>query len=289
MYSLPDLSIRQLEYLVAVDESTSWAEAAEAVGVTPSALSQGLAELERRVGVVLFERVGRRRTLHPNADVLLDHARQIIGLTIDLSRWSTRMRNADEGTISVGMIDIAAVHYFPEVLQEFRKEHPLLNFHLRVGSSQPLTQALSSGDLDLAVCVEPKELKSGLDKVPLLTETLSIYKPDRGKLESPEKWGPWVLFPESSNTRQIIEAAFKDKGSPVETVADSPQPEVLKEMVNLGIGWTVLPNVQAEAGPRPLQPSAVLSTRNLVAIIRQNAALSPAVNELLDALKKQIQ
>ena len=47
MYSLPDLSIRQLEYLVAVDESTSWAEAAEAVGVTPSALSQGLAELER--------------------------------------------------------------------------------------------------------------------------------------------------------------------------------------------------------------------------------------------------
>ena len=84
------------------------------------------------------------------------------------------MRNADEGTISVGMIDIAAVHYFPEVLQEFRKEHPLLNFHLRVGSSQPLTQALSSGDLDLAVCVEPKELKSGLDKF-LFLPKLSAY------------------------------------------------------------------------------------------------------------------
>ena len=160
MYSLPDLSIRQLEYLVAVDESTSWAEAAEAVGVTPSALSQGLAELERRVGVVLLNVSVVEERFILMHDVLLDHARQIIGLTIDLSRWSTRMRNADEGTISVGMIDIAAVHYFLRSYKNFEK-NTLTKFHLRVGSSQPLTQALSSGDLDLAVCVEPKELKSG--------------------------------------------------------------------------------------------------------------------------------
>ena len=58
MLSLPDLSIRQLEYLIAVAEENTWADASDAVGVTPSALSQGLAELERRVGVSLFDRVG---------------------------------------------------------------------------------------------------------------------------------------------------------------------------------------------------------------------------------------
>ena len=112
MLSLPDLSIRQLEYLVAVAEENTWADASDAVGVTPSALSQGLAELERRVGVPLFDRVGRRRILHPNAEIVLDHARQVISLTNDLAKWSDRTRNAHEGTIRVGMIDIAAVNYF---------------------------------------------------------------------------------------------------------------------------------------------------------------------------------
>ena len=77
MLALPDLSIRQLEYLVAIAEQPTWADAAAHVGVTPSALSQGLAELERRVGVPLFAREGRRRILHPSARVVLDHARPV--------------------------------------------------------------------------------------------------------------------------------------------------------------------------------------------------------------------
>ena len=213
MLSLPDLSIRQLEYLIAVAEENTWADASEAVGVTPSALSQGLAELERRVGVSLFDRVGRRRILHPNAEILLDHARQVISLTSDLAKWSDRMRNANEGTIRVGMIDIAAVNYFQGVLKDFRIEHPSLNFHLNVSPSRPLIDALQRGQLDIVVCIEPDYEIKGIQIEPLLTETLSIYKPGGGPLGSPNKWGPWVLFPESSNTRKIISAALKERGS----------------------------------------------------------------------------
>jgi DNA-binding transcriptional LysR family regulator len=288
MLSLPDLSIRQLEYLIAVAEENTWADASEAVGVTPSALSQGLAELERRVGVSLFDRVGRRRILHPNAEILLDHARQVISLTSDLAKWSERMRNADEGTIRIGMIDIAAVNYFQGVLKDFRNDHPSLNFHLKVSPSRPLVDALRGGQLDLIVCIEPEEKIKGIEIEPLLTETLSIYRPGGGPLGPPSEWGPWVLFPESSNTRKIISAALKERGSSVNVVADSPQPEVLKEMVNLGIGWTVLPNVQAEAGPRPLVPSSILGTRNLIVASRKNAAQSPAIISLLEALKEQL-
>jgi DNA-binding transcriptional LysR family regulator len=288
MYSLPDLSIRQLEYLIAVAEENTWADASDAVGVTPSALSQGLAELERRVGVTLFDRVGRRRMLHPNAEILLDHARQVISLTSDLAKWSERMRNADEGTIRIGMIDIAAVNYFQGVLKDFRNDHPSLNFHLKVSPSRPLVDALRGGQLDLIVCIEPEEKIKGIEIEPLLTETLSIYRPGGGPLGPPSEWGPWVLFPESSNTRKIISAALKERGSSVNVVADSPQPEVLKEMVNLGIGWTVLPNVQAEAGPRPLVPSSILGTRNLIVASRKNAAQSPAIISLLEALKEQL-
>ena len=65
--TLPNLTVQQLEYLVAVAAAPTRAAAAATVGVTPSALTQGLAELERRVGVPLFERHGRLTRLRPQA------------------------------------------------------------------------------------------------------------------------------------------------------------------------------------------------------------------------------
>jgi len=93
MQALPDLSIRQLEYLVAVSTAPSWSVAADSVGVSASALSQGLAELERRVGVPLFERNGRRRILRSGAEPVLAHARQVVALTGDLATWAERVRS----------------------------------------------------------------------------------------------------------------------------------------------------------------------------------------------------
>ena len=60
--------------------------------------------------------------------------------------------------------------------------------------------------------------------------------------------------------------------------------EVLREMVNLGLGWTVLPRHQAESGDRPLLPSKVLAKRTLVLAFRSNAAIDPAVQALSSML-----
>ncbi|MBG01753.1 MAG: hypothetical protein CL470_05730 [Acidimicrobiaceae bacterium] len=285
MGALPDLSIRQLEYLVAVADAPTWAVAAENVGVSPSALSQGLSELERRVGVPLFGKEGRRRILHPSANIVLDHARQVVSLTGDLSKWAQRTKAADEGSIRVGMIDIAATNHFPSEMQYFRSQHPDLSFHLRVEPSRPLLEMLSTGELDLTVCVEPIQEFPGITTVRLFEEKLAIYRPEGGKLGNPRNWGPWVLFPEDSHTRRIISDALIERGAPVDVVADSPQPEVLREMVNLGLGWTVLPTHQAESGDRPLIPSKILAKRTLVLAFRSNAATDPAVLALSSALQ----
>src|SRR5690606_38334689 len=129
---LPDLSIRQLEYLVAVDEAASWAKAAEIVGVSPSALSQGLAELERRLGVPLFDRESRRRQLRPAAVPVVAHARQVLGLTADLARWADRLKRGSVGRVRVGMIDAAAVVHYPDRLRSFREAHPDIELLVRV-------------------------------------------------------------------------------------------------------------------------------------------------------------
>jgi DNA-binding transcriptional LysR family regulator len=73
----------------------------------------------------------------------------------------------------------------------------------------------------------------------------------------------------------------------VEIVAESHQPEVLREMVRLGIGWTVLPITQAEREPTPLRRArrAPLTTRTLVAARRADALDNPAADRLLSRLQ----
>ena len=75
---LPNLTVQQLKYLVAAADAPTRAAAASGLGVTPSALTQGLAELERRVGLPLFERWGRHTELRPQAAAVLAHARRVV-------------------------------------------------------------------------------------------------------------------------------------------------------------------------------------------------------------------
>jgi len=282
--NLPDLSIRQLEYLVAVADAPTWAAAAAEVGVSPSALSQGLAELERRVGVALFDREGRRRVLRAGAEPVLDHARQVVALTGDLSRWAQRVRAADVGVVRIGMIDAAAVHHFPTELRRFRDAHPDLAIRLRVEPSGALFAALASGELDLVVGVAPRRRVTGVETAEVLVEQLAIYRPDARRAGPARSWGPWVLFPEGSHTRAVIVDALRAEGAPIDVIAESHQPEVLREMVQLGLGWTVLPIAQAESGDRPLRRARVLTSRSLVVGVRANAATDPAIDRLASLL-----
>ena len=281
---LPDISIRQLEYLVAVSDSPTWGVAAAEVGVSASGLSQGLAELERRIGVPLFDRVGRRRVLRSSAREVLDHARQVVALTGDLTRWAERQRAGAEGRVRLGMIDVAAVDHYASVLHRFREEHPDLELRLRVAPSGSLLDDLGAGDLDVVVCVAPAEPVRGVTTEPLLDEDLAIYRPDGRRAGPAEHWGPWVLFPAGSHTRGVIEAALRAEGAEVEVVADSHQPEVLREMVGLGMGWTVLPVVQAETGERPLRRARLLTHRELVIARREGAVIDPGASALVDVL-----
>lgn len=280
--TLPDISIRQLEYLVAIADHHTWGEAAASIGVSASALSQGLAELERRIGVDLFERDGRRRRLRPTAQPVLDHARQVVGLTGDLMAWSDRVRTARTGEVAVGMIDVAAVERYPDVLRSYMAERPDVELRLTVAPSAGLLGDVLSGRLDLAVCVEPTEAVPGIATEPLQSEPIAIYAPAGTRIGRPATWGPWVLFPDGSHTRERIIERLRDVGAPLQVVADSHQPDVIREMVALGFGWTALPE-SSEAGD-DLVRGPDLFERQLVLARRAGSVTDPAADELASRL-----
>ncbi len=283
---LPNVTVQQLEYLVAAAREPTFARAAQTVGVSASALSQGLAELERRVGLPLFESAGRGRALTHEAGSVVRYAERVLAETGELARWVAERRSGHAGPLRVGMIDVAAVDHFADALRTFRDERPDVELRLNVAPSGALLEQLSRGALDLVVCVLPQE-QAGLAVTPLREEPLAVYAPPGvrpGQLGGPESWGPWVTFPQDSRTRAITADALRRMGARFEVVAESHQPEVLAAMVRLGVGWTVLPVVQAERGPDQLTPVRELAHRTLAAVQRTGHAASPAADALLGIL-----
>ncbi|MGH1489667.1 MAG: LysR family transcriptional regulator [Acidimicrobiales bacterium] len=290
---LLNLTTHQLQYLIAVSQSPTLGDAAAKLQISQSALSQGLSELERKLGLNLFERQGRNRVLTEVGKQVVMHCERILAATRDLTIWADATAEGRQGRVRLGLIDIAAVNYFPEALIEFRAQRPDVELRLSVAPSAALTRQLMAGQLDAAVIVAPAQLDHDelvLDE--LLTEELAIYapRPDQTgarRLGPPDTWGPWVTFPPESHTRRHIARALRESGAEFEVEAESHQPEVLRQMVSLGMGWTVLPVVQAEAEPNPLirarrQP---LLTRQLVIALRRGAETEPATIELIGRLK----
>lgn len=278
------LTTQQLEYLVAIDRADTWSEAAGVVGVSPSALSQGIAELERRLGVPLFRRDGRRRVPAPDHAEVLRYAEGVVAATDDLGRWLARRRSGTTGTIRVGLIDAAATHHFRSALRRFRDEHPEVDIHLTVGPSGGLLRSLQRSELDLVGCVQPPETPPGIEVTPVLDDPLAVLAPASSTASAPSAWGPWVSFPSGSHTRRLIADALRSAGATFEVVAESHQPEVLREMVLLDLGWTVLPfgGLGSTDGLRIVEPA--LTSRRLVLARRRSAPPDRARDDLAEAL-----
>lgn len=278
------LTTQQLEYVLAIERAPTWADAAAAVGVTPSALSQGVAELERRLGVALFERAGRRRVPSRDHAEVLRYAEATVAATHDLERWLVGRRSGSTGTVRLGLIDAAATHHLRDALLRYRAARPEVELRLAVAPSAALLTQLHRAELDLAVCIRPAETPPDLVVQPLLADPLSVLAPAGSTGTRPPNWGPWVTFPEGSHSRAIIADALHGAGARFDVVAESHQPEVLREMVRLGIGWTVLPL----AGLGPVDDLRVvreaIAVRELVLARRAGAPPDPVTADLATSL-----
>jgi len=284
----PNISTAQLGYLVAITRHRTWAEAARSLGVTPSALSQGIAELERRLGVPLFAVDGRRRVPYDHTATLADCAQRVLADLDEVTRWLRAVGAGQVGRLRVGMIDIAAVHHCRDAVRRFRRDHPELAVGMTVAPTGELLDRLERNELDVVVCVDP-EGAGPFDATPLVRDDLAVYAPpgvDHGV--APGTWGPWLLFPSDSRTRTAIDRRLREIGAPLVVEMESHQPEVLVELVRLGLGWTVLPTTQAEHGAHRLtraMPEPLL-TRTISVVTRRGGATHPAVAPFMAVLPR---
>jgi DNA-binding transcriptional LysR family regulator len=239
-----NLHLQQLAYLLEVERSGTLTEAATRLHVSQPALSQSLAELERRLGVRLFERRGRRRVLTDAGRETVRYAVEVLARTEDLRTELAGQQRGDTGTLRVGMIDAAILYVLPETIRHFRESHPAVELRLSVDTSTALLRQLDDFALDLVFVVGADDGDSA--SVELLREPLFLYGPPGA--EGPPSEAAWALYPARSRTRALIDEALLREGSRARVAFESDNPEVLRQLVELGLAWTVLPAAVAERG-----------------------------------------
>ena len=141
------LTLQQLRYFSAVASGDTFADSADQIGISQSALSQGIARLEQVTGSRLLERDGRRRRLTEAGEAVAAYARRVIGESESLADHLDMRRAGRAGTLRVGLIDAAALYLLREPLEEFRDNHPETDLAITVTGSAELEQRLADGEL----------------------------------------------------------------------------------------------------------------------------------------------
>jgi DNA-binding transcriptional LysR family regulator len=280
--SLGGIGLRQLAYLREAAHLGSFTAAAERLGVSQPALSQSLAELERRLGVPLFEPAGRNRRMTEDGREVLAFAERVLADAAALrDRLDARAQGA-AGRLLVGMIDAASLYVLPNVIRRFRGRHPEVELHVRVDTSNPLIEQLRAFELDVVFAVGPPE--PDIAGVEIVREPMHIYAPpDADDPSSPPEGAEWALYERGSRTRAVIDAGLERLGIETRVTLESGNPEVLRQMVALGLGWSVLPRAVAEAdvhGPQG-QRGPLVAERALYAMRRAASAPNPRAEALV--------
>ncbi|MEZ4553806.1 MAG: LysR family transcriptional regulator [Dehalococcoidia bacterium] len=262
--------LRQLTYLREVARLEGFTRAADALGVSQPALSQSLADLERRLGVPLFERDGRLRRLTSEGREVLAFAERSLADLAGLRERLAARRLGEAGVLRVGMIDAASLYVLPSVIGRYRALYPEVELSLLVDTSTALISRLRAFELELAFVVRgPHDERLRTDEV--LREPLFMYGPPGARSRTPAANADWVLYPAGSRTRAVIDAGFAALGIQPRVALESHNPEVLRQMAALGLGWTVLPLPVADhdqhPGPR-LRQGPLVAERVIVGVRR---------------------
>ena len=274
-----NMHMQQLAYLRAVERHGSLTVAARRLGVTQPALSQAIAQLERRLGTALLERAGRRRRLTEAGSEVARFASEVLGRATELREWLQEYEAGAGGVLRIGMIDAGSLYVLPQTVRAFREASPGVQVRLVVDRSAVLLDRLTRFELDVAFVVGPPP--EGYRSTEVLREPLYVYAPpDSG--EPPEQ-GDWALYPQGRRTRLLIDEGLALRGLRPRVTLESDNPAVLRQMVALGLCWSVLPAEIAEAGTPSLRPQRrdLVAERTLLAVRRAQAPDDVRVSRFL--------
>ena len=149
------------------------------------------------------------------------------------------------------MIDAGSLYLLPGAMEAFRRRFPSVELQLTVAASARLEEQLRRYEIDLAFVVGEPGQEGEIQRELFASEDLWIYAPPGTRSAADDV--DWVLYPPESHTRARIDAGLRTRGLQARVILESGNPQVLRQMVALGMGWSVLPEAVALSEPPRLR------------------------------------
>lgn len=289
------MSLRRLRILRAIALHGSFARAGESMGLTQSAVSLQVKEMEAEFGTRLFDRTRRYPTLTETGRIVLAKAEEVLGLYDGIAQDLSNERSL-AGRLRIGAIQTALSGPLPNSLIALNRTHPRVRVHVSAGMSAELASKVAAGDLDAAVTTEPvRPHPADLVWTPLYADRFWVIAPagndDKNARELLLQF-PFIRFDGRAWAGRMVERELRRLSIPVreEMVLDSQ--EVIIKMVEKGLGASVIAlsdNVVSRLALTCLPFGAPQLVRNIVLLQRNNsqtqslgAALCKAITSNVD-------
>lgn len=255
------MTLDQLRIFIAVAEREHLTRAAEALRLTPSAVSSAIQALEARYDARLFNRVGRRIELTEAGRIFLVEAKATLTRAEAAELALSELGGSMRGTLKLQASQTIASYWLPPALVRFRGDHPAVGIHLGVGNTETVRQAVHDGAAEVGFIegdIDDRALaasKVGEDRLIIVVapghRLASAGAIDAGDLAATR----WVLRERGSGTRSVFEAALTARGIRPDTLPvdlELPSNEALRAAVEAGSHATVVSELvaapQIEAG-----------------------------------------
>ncbi len=164
--STPAVSLRQLQYLVAVADLGGFGKAADACHVAQPSLSAQVALAEAQLGVQVFERSRQGVRVSTAGAAIIGQARRVLGATHELEELAGHLRDPFRGTFRLGIIPTVGPYILPKVAPALTQAYPNLTVVWREDRTPGIVQLIKQGDLDGGILALESDLE-GLDHVKL--------------------------------------------------------------------------------------------------------------------------
>lgn len=245
------MNLLHLRYFVELADTQHYTRAAERLCITQPSLSHAIAQMERALGVPLFEKNGRGTALTAYGRQFLVCAQQTLG-TLDAGVAELQRVGRGEGLVRLGLLRTLGVEFVPGLAEQFLKANPdrRIRFTFQVGSTGALLEALAARELDLVFASRPPEGQNLTTEV-VGHQDLVLIVPKghplagRTAIDLTETLPyPQVFFSRDAGLRTIIDGLFARTGGTPQIAYETQEDQVIAGLVAHGFGIAVVPDME---------------------------------------------
>jgi len=292
------MDLARLRTFQVLAETLHFRHAAERIGVTQSAVSQQIAVLERELGAVLFERIGRRVYLTAAGQVLAREASRVLAAASCAASAVAEVARGTAGTLRVGASTTPGIYLLPDVLGRFRARFPAVELQFRVANSTRIEVLAVANEFDLGVCgfrpthEELFEIELGEDRIVAVASPALVGNARR--LEAAAlAHGSYVAREAGSATRAAVEGALARLGARLTPAFELPSPEAVIRAAEAGLGYAFVSSQAARGAFETrrlveLRIAGFEARRMLYAVHHRDKQVTPAMRELVDLLRRRV-